>query len=96
MNDTHDLQLPDWAYDLLLAIAIKKIRFKQDAQAAQLLDFLAMSNETAVVRRLRVMILQLQGMSLSLADITRLSEDFSDSECKQIEARFASLALKTV
>jgi hypothetical protein len=29
MNDLNDLLLPDWAYDLLVAIAIKKMRFKQ-------------------------------------------------------------------
>lgn len=94
MNDLNDLSLPDWAYDLLVAIAIKKMRFKQDVEAAHILDFLAQSNETPLVRRLRVLILQLQGKSLSLSEITQLSDDFSAEACKQIEARFASLSAK--
>ena len=94
MHELNDLQLPDWACDLLLALVIKKMRFKQDVEAAHILDFLAQSNETPLVRRLRVLITQLQGKSLSLAEITQLSEDFSVEEFKQIEARFASLSAK--
>jgi hypothetical protein len=94
MNDLNDLQLPDWAYDLLLAIAIKKMRFKQDTEAEHILNFLSQSKDTPLVRRLRVLILQLQGKSLSLAEITQLPEDFSAAECKQIEARFVSLSAK--
>ncbi len=90
MNNPDDLKLPEWAQSLLLAMAVKKMRFKQDETALEILNFLMMSNPTYQVRILHLLLTITLGLNVSEAKLGSAKSELTDETFAQLYSRYCA------
>jgi hypothetical protein len=90
MNNPEDLKLPEWAQSLLFAMAVKKIRFKQDETALEILNFLMMSNPTHQVQILHLLLTITLGLNVPEAKLRSARQELTDETFAQLYSRYCS------